>query len=87
MALTKLAWSSAQTALAAASAIAAAPFAAAANVDQGPIVGGPAAPVAATHPAETPVGSVSGPEALPPGGPIGVLPQADLGGGAKPYVP
>jgi len=30
---------------------------------------------------------VSGPEALPPGGPIGVLPQADLGGGAKPYVP
>jgi hypothetical protein len=83
MAITKLAWSSAQTALAAASA----PFAAAANVDQGPIVGGPTAPVVAMHPAETPVGSVSGPEALPPGGPIGVLPQADLGGGAKPYVP
>ena len=75
MAITKLALSSALAALASGAAIAAAPFAAAANIDSGPVVAGPTASGAATHAAPTPTGSVSGPVALPPGGPAAVLPR------------
>ncbi|MDT5209202.1 MAG: hypothetical protein QOF67_1617 [Mycobacterium sp.] len=87
MTITKLALSAALTALTAGAVIAAAPFAAATNVDPGAVVAGPTAPVAATSAARSPDAPLSGPVALPPGAPIAVLPQAALGGGANPYVP
>jgi hypothetical protein len=87
MTITKFVLSSALSALAAGGVIAAAPFAAAANVDPGAVVAGPTAPVAATSAARSPDAPLSGPVALPPGAPIAVLPQAALGGGANPYVP
>lgn len=87
MTITKLALSSALTALAAGAVIAAAPFAAAANVDPGAVVAGPTAPVATTSATPSPNAPLGGPVALPPGAPIAVLPQAVLGGGADPYVP
>ena len=86
MTITKLALTSALTALAAGAAIGAAPIGAAANVDAGPIAAGPTAP-SAIDAAPGPDGAISGPVALPPGGPVAVLPQAALGGGANPYVP
>jgi hypothetical protein len=86
MTITKLALTSALTALAAGAAIAAAPIGAAANVDAGPIVAGPTAP-SAIDAAPAPDSPMSGPVALAPGGPVAVLPQAALGGGANPYVP
>jgi hypothetical protein len=83
MTVTKLALSSALTALAVGAAVAAAPFAVAANVDQGPVVAGPTEPVAPINPAAPQGGSA----ALPHGGPIAIFPQDQLIGGANPYLP
>jgi len=68
MTITKLALTSALTALAAGAAIAAAPIGAAANVDAGPIAAGPTAP-SAIDAAPGPDGPISGSVALPPAGP------------------
>ena len=85
MTINKLAFSSALSALAAAGAIAAAPFASATNVDSPPLIAGPTQVATAINPAPLP--GTSGAVALPPGGPIAVLPQEQSVGGANPYTP
>jgi hypothetical protein len=75
MTIAKLALSSALTALAVGAAIAAAPCAVAANVDQGPVVAGPTEPGPAIEPAP------------PQGGPVAIFPWDQLIGGANPDLP
>ena len=74
---------SAVVGVAAAVAVAAAPSASAAATDPTPVANGAAQPT--QHPAAP--SRANGPVALPPGGPVSVLPRDSAIGGADPYLP